>query len=199
MTMHYQKAQFVLSAARLTQLPVDTGIEIALIGRSNSGKSSVLNRLTRQKQLARVSKTPGRTQLINVFQLDHEKRLIDLPGYGFAKAPEKVKDDWEQLVSAYFKKRLSLKGILLIMDIRHPLKPLDEQVLAYCKARHMAVHVLLNKADKLTRGAAIASLHAVKTALTKEDNSVTVQLFSALRGTGMDELENHLNSWYRGY
>jgi len=193
MSTLYQKAQFVLSAADLKQLPSDTGVEVAIVGRSNAGKSSVLNRLTRKKQLARVSKTPGRTQLINVFQLDHHKRLIDLPGYGFANVPVAVRKQWEKLINAYFEERESLQGVLLIMDIRHPLKPLDEHLLQYCAERAIKVHVLLNKADKLSKGAALQTLQKVKAAL---DTAATVQLFSALDGAGSRELEHCLNAWY---
>lgn len=192
----YQKAQFVLSAADLKQLPTDTGIEVAIVGRSNAGKSSVLNRLTKQKQLARVSKTPGRTQLINVFHLDAHKRLIDLPGYGFANVPAAIRRNWEKLINSYFEQRQSLRGILLIMDIRHPLKPSDEQLLQYCKACHLKVHVLLNKADKLSRGAALKTQQLVAAHLREQDVEVTVQLFSALNGTGLHELEKCLNAWY---
>src|SRR3990167_8544424 len=152
MTMHYQKAYFLLSAAAVEQLPPDTGIEVAIVGRSNAGKSSVLNCLTKQKGLARVSKTPGRTQLINVFVLDEERRLIDLPGYGFATAPAAAKAKWEKSIEDYFQKRNSLKGLVLIMDIRHPLKELDWQMLDYCEHANLAVHILLNKMDKLSKG-----------------------------------------------
>ena len=196
MTTPYQKAQFVLSAADLNQLPPDFGVEVAIVGRSNAGKSSVLNRLTKQKQLARVSKTPGRTQLINVFQLTQEKRLIDLPGYGFAKVPPAVKREWEALVGSYFEERQSLKGVLVIMDIRHPLKPLDENLLGYCEDRQIKVHVLLNKADKLSRSEAAQTYQAVKAKLATSGLDVTVQIFSASSGAGLPELENQLDSWY---
>lgn len=196
MTTPYQKAQFVLSAADLKQLPVDIGVEVAIVGRSNAGKSSVLNRLTKQKQLARVSKTPGRTQLINVFQITLDKRLIDLPGYGFAHVPAAVKRDWEELVSAYFEERESLKGVLLIMDIRHPMKPLDEHLIQYCAEREIKVHVLLNKQDKLSKSAAAKTYQTVKTALKAFGSDVTLQLFSAASGAGLIELEQQLNGWY---
>src|SRR5580698_7416711 len=119
---HYQKAKFLLSVANLHQLPPDEGIEIAIVGRSNAGKSSVLNQLTQNKSLARVSKTPGRTQLINLFGLDASRRMADLPGYGFAKVPQAVKEQWQTLLDNYLRTRDSLRGLLLVMDIRHPLK-----------------------------------------------------------------------------
>jgi GTP-binding protein len=196
MTTPYQKAQFVLSAADLKQLPPDFGVEVAIVGRSNAGKSSVLNRLTKQKQLARVSKTPGRTQLINVFHLTHEKRLMDLPGYGFAKVPPAVRREWEALVGSYFEERQSLKGVLVIMDIRHPLRPLDEHLLSYCEERQIKVHVLLNKSDKLSRGEAAKTYQTVKAKLAASGNEVTVQLFSASKGIGLPELEQQLDIWY---
>lgn len=196
MTTPYQKAQFVLSAADLKQLPPDFGVEVAIVGRSNAGKSSVLNRLTKQKQLARVSKTPGRTQLINVFRLTQEKRLIDLPGYGFAKVPAAVQREWENLVGSYFEERESLKGVLLIMDIRHPLKPSDEHLLHYCEDRGLKVHILLNKSDKLSKNESIKTFHAVKDKLAILNTEVTVQLFSASNGIGLPELEKRLDIWY---
>jgi GTP-binding protein len=196
MTTPYQKAQFVLSAADLSQLPPDFGVEVAIVGRSNAGKSSVLNKLTKQKQLARVSKTPGRTQLINVFRLTQEKRLIDLPGYGFAKVPAKVKRDWEDLISAYFEERQSLTGILVIMDIRHPLKPLDEHLLTYCQERNINTHIVLNKMDKLSRNEALKTLQAVKKQLIALGFDASTQLFSSMDGTGMIVLEKQLDAWY---
>lgn len=196
MTMHYQKAYFLLSAAAVLQLPPDRGIEVAIVGRSNAGKSSVLNCLTKQKGLARVSKTPGRTQLINVFVLDEERRLIDLPGYGFAKAPAAAKAKWEQAIEDYFQKRNSLKGLVLIMDIRHPLKELDWQMLDYCEHANLHVHILLNKMDKLSKGAAASVCQQVKAALTDKYESVTLQCFSALKGVGIDQLRKQLDAWY---
>lgn len=196
MSSHYQKAHFLLSAADIIQLPPDEGIEVAIVGRSNAGKSSVLNKLTQIKGLARVSKTPGRTQLINVFVLDDKRRIIDLPGYGFAKVPLSVKLKWQQTVDAYISQRESLYGLVLVMDIRHPLRDLDVQLLKYCEHHNLAVHILLNKADKLSRGEAARTLHQVKAALTQYTNSVTFQCFSALKGAGLDELKAILNKWY---
>lgn len=198
MSSQYQKAYFLLSAADVKQLPPDQGVEIAMVGRSNAGKSSVLNRITRQNKLARVSKIPGRTQLINVFVLDENRRLIDLPGYGFAQVPLKVKRQWQKRVDAYIHGRQSLKGVVLIMDIRHPLKDLDMAMLTFCQQGGIPVHILLNKADKLSKGAAAKIMQEVKAALTGYGNSVTFQSFSALKGTGVKDLDKVLNQWF-GY
>lgn len=198
MSSHYQKAYFLLSAAEVKQLPPDQGIEIAMVGRSNAGKSSVLNRITRHTKLARVSKTPGRTQLINVFVIDDTRRLIDLPGYGFAKAPLAAKRKWEAAIDAYVRERESLKGVVMIMDIRHPLKDLDVNMLDYCESADLKVHILLNKADKLSKGAGKDTLLAVQAALTPYGDRVSVQLFSAMSGVGLDDLYKVLGDWY-GY
>lgn len=196
MTSPYQKAYFLLSVAKLSQLPPDTGREVALVGRSNAGKSSVLNCLTNNKGLARVSKTPGRTQLINLFALDDERRLADLPGYGFANVPLIVKENWQKLVDGYVTKRQSLQGLILIMDIRHPFRPLDLQLLEFCHHHKLPLHILLNKADKLSRGAGLQVLQKSQSTLTGFDNSVTLQLFSTLKKTGLEELYQRLNEWY---
>lgn len=196
MKTHYQKASFLISVADINQLPPDTGYEVAIVGRSNAGKSSALNQITNSKRLARVSKTPGRTQLINIFTLDEERRLVDLPGYGFAKAPLAAKAKWEQTINDYFANREVLKGLVLVMDIRHPLKPLDWQLLDYCASRTLPVHILLNKADKLSKGAASNALQAVQKALRDEDVSASCQLFSALNGTGVQALHKLLDTWY---
>lgn len=196
-TNYYQKAYFLLSAADVKQLPPDQGIEIAIVGRSNAGKSSILNCITHNKSLARVSKTPGRTQLINLFVLDDKRRLIDLPGYGYAKVPLAAKEAWQKTVDAYIRMRKSLQGLLLVMDIRHPLKELDIQLLEYCEHYQLPVHILLNKADKLSKGAALKTMHQVQSALTGYRNSVTFQIFSALKGTGVKELLSQLDKWYK--
>lgn len=193
---HYQKAHFLLSVADIKQLPPDHGVEVAIVGRSNAGKSSVLNKMTHSKNLARVSKTPGRTQLVNIFELDSEHRIVDLPGYGFAKAPLAAKLRWQKTVDAYIRTRVSLKGLLLVMDIRHPLKDLDRQLLDYCEHRRLPVHILLNKSDKLSKSMAAHTLLNVKASLTDYHNSVTFQIFSALNGTGLKELHAQLDEWY---
>jgi GTP-binding protein len=196
MSSHYQKAHFLLSAAEVAQLPRDQGIEIALAGRSNAGKSSVLNCLTHNKNLARVSKTPGRTQAVNLFGLDDGRRIADLPGYGFAKVPLAVKQKWQKTVNAYIQGRSCLKGVVLVMDIRHPFKEGDIQLLEYCAYRGLSVHILLNKADKLGRVELAKTLQAVKHALTSSPNSVTFQMFSALQGQGVGELKALLDQWF---
>lgn len=198
MRSHYQKAYFLLSAADVKQLPPDTGVEVAIVGRSNAGKSSVLNCITQNKGMARVSKTPGRTQLVNVFMLDDDRRLVDLPGYGFAKAPLAAKQKWEKTVNEYISTRESLKGLLLIMDIRHPLKELDLQMIDFCEERGLDTHIILNKEDKLSKGAAISTMNQVAASLTGYSHSVTLQLFSALKRTGVKELQELLDQWY-GY
>lgn len=196
MSSLYQQAYFLLSAADVKQLPPDQGIEVAIVGRSNAGKSSVLNRLTQIKHLARVSKTPGRTQLVNVFVLDDSRRLIDLPGYGYAKVPLLAKQQWQKTVDTYIRSRRSLQGLVLVMDIRHPMKDLDKQLLEYCEHYQIPVHILLNKADKLTNSAIAQVLKTIKTSLTPYSNSVSLQCFSALRGTGIEKLRAQLNCWY---
>lgn len=196
MSSHYQNAYFLLSVADVKQLPPDLGIEVAIVGRSNAGKSSVLNKVTRNKGLARVSKTPGRTQLINLFVLDENRRLADLPGYGFAKVSLATKQKWQACVNAYINGRECLRGLILVMDIRHPLKPLDIQLMEYCDHRGLPVHLLLNKSDKLSRSAANKTLHNVKASLSAYRNTITCQLFSALNGDGLKELHLLLDTWY---
>jgi GTP-binding protein len=198
MTGHYQKAYFLLSVADVEQLPPDEGYEVAMAGRSNAGKSSVLNRITQSKSLARVSKTPGRTQMVNMFVIDEQRRLADLPGYGYAKVPLQAKIKWQKTVDAYIEDRECLKGVVLVMDIRHPFKDSDLQLLEYCDLRGLPVHLLLNKSDKLSNNEIANTLREVKGTLTGYHNSVTFQLFSALKGTGIKELHAILNQWY-GY
>lgn len=192
----YQNAKFLLSVAKLSQLPPDQGAEVAIVGRSNSGKSSVLNQLTQNKSLARVSKTPGRTQHINLFGLDDERRIADLPGYGYAEVPPAVKAHWEKTLDAYLRTRECLKGLVLVMDIRHPLKEFDKQFLAWSNACELPVHILLNKSDKLKIGAIKKTLMEVKKALEVYESPVTVQTFSALKGIGVKEFQEVLREWF---
>ena len=192
----YQRTSFIMSAPTLGHCPADTGAEVAFAGRSNAGKSSAINTLTRQKALARTSKTPGRTQLINLFAVgDNDHRIVDLPGYGYAKVPEEVKRKWQHHLSEYLHGRLSLRGIVLMMDIRHPLTEFDQQMLAWADETDMPVHILLTKADKLKRGAAKNELLRVRRALQEWEDMVTVQLFSSHTKSGIDELEKRLNQW----
>ena len=190
----YNIAQFEKSVPRPEQAPDDIGREVAFAGRSNAGKSSALNRLTCQKSLARTSKTPGRTQHLVFFRLDDERRLVDLPGYGFAKVPDKVKREWAASLEKYLQERQSLQGLILLMDVRHPLTEFDQKMLQWCLHSDMPVHILLTKADKLKRGAAQNALLSVKRDL-KELVNVSVQLFSSLKGTGLEEAQAVLDRW----
>lgn len=193
---NYLKAQFLLSVANLSQLPPDEGMEIAIIGRSNSGKSSVLNQLTQNKKLARVSKTPGRTQLINLFGLDENRRIADLPGYGYAKVPLEMKRRWQELLDNYLRSRECLKGLILVMDIRHPLREFDQEMLDWTSQCQIPVHILLNKSDKLSFGAIKTTELQVKKELHIYENNISLQAFSAMKGIGIDELRRVLDSWF---
>lgn len=192
----YTKAAFSISAPDIKHLGRDEGIEIAFAGRSNAGKSSALNTLTRQKNLARTSKTPGRTQLINVFDLEQDKRLIDLPGYGFAKVPQSVKEKWQRALGEYLQKRESLKGIVVLMDIRHPLKDLDQDLIQWAVNSDIPVLALLTKADKLKSGKRKQQVMMCQEAAMAFCGDVEVQAFSSLNGIGLDKLETKLNTWF---
>ncbi|MBV1932512.1 MAG: ribosome biogenesis GTP-binding protein YihA/YsxC [Porticoccaceae bacterium] len=194
----FTKAQFMQSAPTLGECPDDVGSEVAFAGRSNAGKSSAINVLTRQGKLARTSKTPGRTQLINFFSLTDSSRLVDLPGYGYAKVPKALKQRWDQHLAEYLQQRQSLKGLILVMDVRHPLQDFDQQMLMWAAESTMPVHILLTKADKLKRGPALNTVQMVRRELGSNlaEASITVQLFSALKRTGVEELEKQLFEWY---
>lgn len=198
--LHYPNARFLISAPTLATCPADTGDEVAFAGRSNAGKSSAINALTHQKALARTSKTPGRTQLINFFSLgdDLERRLVDLPGYGFAKVPEAVKREWQHHLSDYLQHRASLRGLVLVMDVRHPLSEFDQTLLGWADDKAMPVHILLTKADKLKSGAAKNALHQVRNRLREWEDLVSLQLFSALKHQGIDEAHARLDLWLAG-
>ncbi len=191
----FNNAKFAISAAKVSQCPADIGYEVAFAGRSNAGKSSAINTLTRQSRLARTSKTPGRTQLLNFFELSEQQRLVDLPGYGYAKVPEQVKLDWEKQIIAYLQQRQSLRGLVLVMDTRRPLTPFDSNMLQWCQQRQLPIHLLLTKADKLKKGPAKAALLQVQKAVEASASPVTVQLFSSLKRQGVDILERQLNDW----
>lgn len=196
MNSRYQQAVFAFSANREAQLPPDSRIEIAFAGRSNAGKSSALNVLTNQRALARVSRTPGRTQLINFFTLpDAGCFLVDLPGYGYAEVPEAVRAHWQALLGHYLLSRVPLRGVVLLMDIRHPMKELDIRMLECCAERQLPAHVLLTKADKLGRGAAGKQLQAVRSELVNWNAPFSVQLFSSLKRQGLPELVAQLDNW----
>jgi GTP-binding protein len=190
--LNFRAARFLVSAPGLAQCPSDSGAEVAFAGRSNAGKSSAINALTGQSRLARTSKTPGRTQLLNFFALDEQRRLVDLPGYGFAKVPIAVKEAWQRNMEEYLSGRLSLRGLVLLMDIRHPLQPFDELMLNWARRAGMPVHLLLTKADKLKFGAARTALLDVQ---RRTGGDVGVQLFSAVTGVGLQELQERLNGW----
>jgi GTP-binding protein len=179
----------------LSNAPADFGCEVAFAGRSNAGKSSAINALTGNTKLARTSRTPGRTQLINFFTVADQIRLVDLPGYGFAKVPLKVKQEWNKQLERYLQLRQSLKGLILLMDIRHPLKDYDRQMIEWAVKSEMPVHILLTKSDKLKRGPAKSALFAVQKKLKAHERWISVQLFSSLSHDGMDELLRTLNWW----
>ncbi|MBR9912605.1 MAG: YihA family ribosome biogenesis GTP-binding protein [Gammaproteobacteria bacterium] len=195
--LHYDSAAFLTSAANIYQCPADEGAEVAFAGRSNAGKSSAINTLTRNSKLARTSKTPGRTQLINLFSLTERQRLVDLPGYGFAKVPLKMKQEWERNLAEYLQKRQCLRGLVLLMDIRHPLQEFDTRMLNWAIEREMPVHCLLTKADKLKKGPAQATLLALQKHLREAQvaDLVSAQLFSSLKGSGIKQLAAQLDQW----
>lgn len=192
--MHFNQATFVVSAANLAACPPDSRAEVAFAGRSNAGKSSAINAITGQSRLARISKTPGRTQLINFFSLPQERYLVDLPGYGFAKVPLSVKKKWQDELEKYLRRRQALCGLILLSDIRHPLKEFDRQMIDWALQSELPLHVLLTKADKLKRGAAQNTLLAVQKELIAH-SSVSVQLFSSLKNEGVDAARNQLSTW----
>lgn len=192
----YTNTRFLKSAAKLSQCPVEIEREVAFAGRSNAGKSSALNCLTGNNKLARTSKTPGRTQLINYFQLgDKPLALVDLPGYGFAKVPLAVKNEWQKELDNYLTRREALVGLVLLMDIRHPLKDFDTAMLHWAERAQMPVHILLTKADKLKRGPAQAALLQVRKAVAELRVPVSVQTFSSLKGDGLKILQKTLDQW----
>ena len=190
--MNFQTAKFTISATNLAQCPPDRGAEVAFCGRSNAGKSSAINALTGQKSLARTSRTPGRTRLINFFGLDDDRHLVDLPGYGYAKVPLSVKEHWQRHLDEYLTRRACLKGLVLLVDVRHPPKPFDEMMINWSAESGMPLHILLTKADKLKRGARQQALQALERRLPE---TVSVQLFSATDKTGVDELRQKLATW----
>ncbi|MCC4263392.1 ribosome biogenesis GTP-binding protein YihA/YsxC [Oceanimonas baumannii] len=193
--INFNAARFITSAPNIRQMPADTGVEIAFAGRSNAGKSSALNTITQHKSLARTSKTPGRTQLINVFELSEGKRLIDLPGYGYAKVPEEMKLKWQEALSEYLQQRDSLKGLVVLMDIRHPLKDIDQQLLQWASDCELPVLALLTKCDKLKSGARKAEVLRVREAVAIFGGSIRVEAFSSLKGLGVEQAKEVLTGW----
>ncbi|KTC88083.1 MULTISPECIES: ribosome biogenesis GTP-binding protein YihA/YsxC [Legionella] len=192
----YAQAVFLKSAARVNQLPPDEGFEVAFAGRSNAGKSSALNCLTGIKHLARTSKTPGRTQLINLFGIDESRRLVDLPGYGYAKVAQQVKEDWQKNLAHYLDVRQCLRGLILLMDSRHPLKELDRMMIDWSVERQLPVHILLTKADKLSRSEAKNTVLKVRRHYELMEGLISAQSFSSLKREGVDELIAKLNEWF---
>jgi len=192
----FQNIRFLISVPKPSQAPADSGTEVAFAGRSNAGKSSALNAITQRKALARISKTPGRTQHLVFFELDESRRLVDLPGYGYAKVPTRVKREWGEAMTQYFEQRKALQGLILLMDVRHPLTEFDQQMLHWCNSVKMRVHILLTKADKLKKGPAKASLLQVQKAVS-EYSLVTIQLFSATKKTGLEQAQELILNWLK--
>lgn len=197
--IHYQQARYLTSATTLKQLPPDVGAEVAFVGRSNAGKSSAINTITHINGLAKTSRSPGRTQMLNFFVLDDTHRLVDLPGYGFAKAPQDVKARWERLTAEYLEVRESLRGLVLVMDVRHPLKDMDQQLIDWCMNFNVPLHILLTKADKLKTSAQKQALLTVQSALAAYEDLVTIQLFSSLKRMGVDSARAQLNTWFSSH
>ena len=189
----FTQFEFLLGVASIKQLPSDDGTEVAFAGRSNVGKSSVINKLTQRKSLARTSKSPGRTREINFFQFKQGVYLVDLPGYGFARVNQEMKERWARLLEHYLSQRQALRGVFLIMDIRHPLGEFDLGMLDFCRASELPVHVLLNKTDKLSRNASNKTLFQVQNELI--GSRETCQLFSALKGDGIDDARRVMANW----
>lgn len=195
--INYRAAHYTQSAPSIRQCPADQGAEVAFAGRSNAGKSSAINTLTQNSKLARTSKTPGRTQLINFFDLTESQRLVDLPGYGYAKVPLKMKQEWERNLTEYLNERQCLKGMVLMMDCRHPMQELDTMMLNWAIEAETPVHILLTKCDKLKKGPAQSTLLAVRKHLkdAEVDDLVSAQLFSSLKKQGVDQLMQTLDQW----
>ncbi|MCW8331089.1 ribosome biogenesis GTP-binding protein YihA/YsxC [Photobacterium sp. SDRW27] len=194
--LNYRNTGFITSAPDIRHLPNDTGVEIAFAGRSNAGKSSALNRITDQKSLARTSKTPGRTQLINMFEVVNGCNLIDLPGYGFAQVPLEMKLKWQKSLGEYLQKRECLQGLVVLMDIRHPMKDLDQQMISWAVESRLPVLVLLTKADKLKSGARKKQLMTVRNTALSFGGDVQVEVFSSLKGLGVDQVRRKLDEWF---
>lgn len=190
-----RQAEFLLSSPDLARCPADDGREVAFAGRSNAGKSSAINRLTDQKSLARTSKTPGRTRLLNFFALDEARRLVDLPGYGYAKVDKGTRNQWQQDMDSYLAGRQSLCGLVLLMDIRHPLKDFDQMIINWSAQAGMPLHILLTKADKLSYGAAKGVLQKTRNSLRSHPAPLSLQLFSATSGMGCEEAWDKLGEW----
>jgi len=195
-----QKAKFITSANHINELPEDDGLEIAFAGRSNAGKSSAINSLSRQNRLAYVSKQPGRTQLVNFFEIEERKYLVDLPGYGYAKVPESMRKHWQKTLPTYLQQRQSLVGLVIVMDIRNPMTALDINMLDWFAPRQKPIHVLLTKCDKLSKDKQNRTLFSVQKELENQwstfyQTPCTVQLFSSLKKIGLEEADGVLETW----
>ena len=195
MSLPFQQAQFLKSAGSLQDFPEDTGAEVAFCGRSNAGKSSAINAICQQKNLARTSKTPGRTQLVNFFKLDGDTRLIDLPGYGYAKAPAHMQHQWQDLMESYLVHRHALCGLILLMDIRRPLTEIDWTMIRWSKHYKLALHILLTKADKVSRNAMAKSLTRVTSKLEQHEFHAGTQIFSATQRIGIAQVQEKISAW----
>jgi len=191
----FRQARFLKSAPTLADLPLESECEVAFAGRSNAGKSSAINALAGQRQLARVSKTPGRTQMLNFFGLGDGRFLVDLPGYGYAKVPAATRAPWGRVLGDYLHTRAQLAGLAIVMDVRHPLTELDWGLLEWFRSTGKPVHVLLTKADKLSRSRAVQTLQEVRKVLAGAAPNWTAQLFSSLKQTGIDDAEAVIGGW----
>ncbi|MDA3812221.1 MAG: ribosome biogenesis GTP-binding protein YihA/YsxC [Spirochaetaceae bacterium] len=194
--INYNKIEYITSAAYYKDLPDDRGYEVAFAGRSNAGKSSALNRLTNRKNLAKTSSTPGKTQHINLFRLDKNRIIVDLPGYGFSKVNKKEKARWQGELTKYLAERQCLKGIVLVMDIRHPLTELDRTMVEFAQSTNRNLHVILSKSDKLKKGKIAQAVLLVKKQLAEFTNDITVQSFSSEDGNGLKELRQKIDFWF---
>lgn len=193
--INFNQTEFLKSAAHTSDFPTDKGIEIAFMGRSNAGKSTAINTIVGRNRLARTSKTPGRTQLINFFSVDDDRRLVDLPGYGYAQVPDKSHQQMERLINDYLTSRTCLYAIILLMDVRHPLNNSDKRLLNFIQECELPVHILLTKCDKLKRGASNNTLLNVRKALTHQ-TKMSIQTFSALKRIGIEEVQQKLEDWF---
>ncbi len=199
----FPDTRFIKSAHKPRDFPADKGREVAFAGRSNAGKSSAINSIVGRRALARTSKTPGRTQLINFFGLDDDRRVVDLPGYGFARVPAEVRNHWRDLMQVYFRERKSLAGVVLVVDIRRGLGEFDEQMLDWAMASGCPVHILLTKSDKLKRGAVAKAMQATEQALERDyaniaQASLSLQAYSSLKNTGVEDAREVVLEWLAG-
>lgn len=194
-SVNLQQAAFLLAAAKPSQLPPDRGAEVAFAGRSNAGKSTAINVITGRHALARTSKTPGRTRQIVLFSVDEYRRLADLPGYGFARVPENIRQSWARLMESYFGHRKCLRGVILLMDARRPFTPLDCQLVEWCAASSVPVHALLTKSDKLNSSQASSALAGAGRTAAGMHSCISVQLFSGLKRTGVDRARAQVRVW----